>query len=132
MFTAIHLNGKKQCIYDARNQPNTDIIVRLINLLSSSDESLRKDVTECLRIIAQLKETFLAITEYMAREGHLQFLDEIFDSRVVISLADLLPATRDLEQPPILPSLKVKEYKAYAKALNYFLNKYDEAVSIGL
>ena len=68
----------------------------------------------------------------MAREGHLQFLDEIFGSRVVVSLADLLPATRDLEQPPILPSLKVKEYKTYSKALNYFLSRYEEAVEIAL
>ena len=62
MFTAIHLNGKKQCIYDNKQSINTDIIVRLITLLSNLDESLRKDVIECLRIIAQLKETFLAIT----------------------------------------------------------------------
>lgn len=108
MLTSIHLNGKKQCIYDSKGHVSTDIIVRLINLLSSSDESLRKDVIECLRIISQLKDTFLAITEYMAREGHLQFLDEIFGSRVVVSLADLLPEIRELEQPPILPSLKVK------------------------
>jgi hypothetical protein len=111
MFTSIHLNGKKQCIYDSNGEINTDIIVKLINLLSSPDSSLKKDVIECLRIISQLKDTFLAITEYMAREGHLQFLDEIFGSRVVVALADLLPATRDLEQPPILPSVKVKEYK---------------------
>ncbi len=50
----------------------------------------------------------------------------------MVALADLLPCTQELEQPPILPSLKVKDYKNYAKALNYFLVKYDEALDIAL
>lgn len=96
MLTSIHLNGKKQCIYDSKGVVTTDILVKLINLLPNKDQHLKKDVIECLRIISQLKDGFLAITEYMAREGHLQYIDEIFGSQVVVSLADLLPTTQAL------------------------------------
>jgi hypothetical protein len=33
MFTAIHLTGKKQCIYDKKGKVTTNIIVKLIKLL---------------------------------------------------------------------------------------------------
>ncbi len=33
MFTAIHLKGKKQCIYDQQGKVTTNIIVKLIKLL---------------------------------------------------------------------------------------------------
>ena len=33
MFIAIHLIGKKQCIYDKNNKVTTNIIVKLIKLL---------------------------------------------------------------------------------------------------
>jgi len=33
MFTAIHLTGKKQCIYGKNGKVNTSIIVKLIKLL---------------------------------------------------------------------------------------------------
>lgn len=125
MLTSIHLNGKKQCIYDAKGAISTEILTKLIKLLKSSDQLIKKDVVECLRIISQLKEIFLAITELMAKDSQLQFLNEIYSSKVVMALADLLPEARDLEQPPILPSLKVHEYKLYVKALNYFLNQFD-------
>jgi hypothetical protein len=33
MFTAIHLIGKKQCIYDDKGKVTTKIIVKLVKLL---------------------------------------------------------------------------------------------------
>ncbi len=75
MLTSIHLNGKKQCIYDSKGAVTSDTIVKLIGLFSTKDKHLKQDVIECLRIISQLKDGFLAITEYMAKEGLLQYID---------------------------------------------------------
>lgn len=39
MFTAIHLIGKKQCIYDKNNKITTNIIVKLIKLLEKDENA---------------------------------------------------------------------------------------------
>lgn len=50
MFTAIHLTGKKQCIYGKDGKVNTSIIVKLIKLLEKDEnatnvnEQIRMDI----------------------------------------------------------------------------------------
>lgn len=73
MFTAIHLTGKKQCIYGKNGKVNTSIIVKLIKLLEKDEdatnvnEQIRIDIRETLKIIAEERDGFLAIGDYMAR-----------------------------------------------------------------
>ena len=91
MLTAIHLDGKKQCIYNTSGDLDTDIIVKLITLLGKTEKDMRNDVIEALKIISQLPDGFTAITDYMARENLIPYLEEIFECQVVVSLAKLLP-----------------------------------------
>lgn len=39
MYTAIHLHGKKQCIYNIQGKVNTSLIVKLIRLLEKGEEA---------------------------------------------------------------------------------------------
>ena len=47
-------------------------------------------------------------------------------------LAKLLPNPATIENPPVLPSAYIDEYKKYAGSLNFFLGKYELALTIGL
>lgn len=66
MLTAIHLDGKKQCVYNEKGELDTDIVVKLIKLIRSTEGNTRSDVIETLKIISQLPDGFMAITNYMA------------------------------------------------------------------
>lgn len=75
MFTSINLIGKKQCIYNKEGQVDTKVIVKLTKLLGPTKtppkegestpcnvaETIKKDVRETLKIIAQEEDGFLAI-----------------------------------------------------------------------
>lgn len=58
MFTAIHLTGKKQCIYDKNGKVTTNIILKLIKLLEKDEtatnvnDQIKIDIRETLKIIA--------------------------------------------------------------------------------
>jgi hypothetical protein len=74
MFTAIHLTGKKQCIYGKNGKVTTNIIVKLIKLLEKDpktcnniSEQIKIDIRETLKIIAEERDGFLAIADYMSR-----------------------------------------------------------------
>ena len=67
MLTAIHLDGKKQCIYNEKGQLDTDIITKLIKLLGTIGGESRNDIIEGLKIIAQLPDGLLAMTDYMSK-----------------------------------------------------------------
>lgn len=135
MFTAIHLTGKKQCIYDKNGIVNTGIIVKLIKLLEKDEtainvnEQIKVDIRETLKIIAEERDGFLAIADYMARETNIKHIEDIFGPKIIIALAQLLPKVKDIEEPPTLPSNKVSEYKIYAKTINYFINKQPAPIS---
>lgn len=91
MFTAINLQGKKQCIYREGNV-DTKIIVKLIKLLGpiksglkegekavcQVNEIVKEDVKECLKIIAQENDGFLAIADYMSKEADINHIENIF------------------------------------------------------
>ena len=55
MFSASHLLGKKECIYDENGKVTTKIVVKIIKLLDSDtiDEVVKTDVRETLKIISQ-------------------------------------------------------------------------------
>lgn len=57
---------------------------------------------------------------------------QVFGPRVITALADLLPKTSQLENPPILPSEKVVEYKSYCIAICFFILNHDEAHKIAV
>jgi len=59
-------------------------------------------------------------------------LDEVFGPRVLSSLALLLPSTSELENPPIIPEEKEKEYKIYCVAICFFILNYEEALKIAV
>lgn len=76
MFTAIDLQGKKQCIYNGEGQVDTKILVKLIKLLDKESLNLhtRNDVMEALKIIAQEGDGFLAIANYMSRNSDIKHI----------------------------------------------------------
>lgn len=141
MFSAIHLQGKKQCIY--KNQKiDTKIIIKLIKLLGPIKSGLKEgekpvcqvcdlvkgDVKEALKIISQEHDAFLAIADYMSKEADIVDIESIFGCEFIVSLAELLPKASDVAEPPTLPSNKINDYKAYAKTINHFLSKYPQAL----
>jgi ABC-type uncharacterized transport system ATPase subunit len=93
MFTAIHLTGKKQCIYGKNGKTNTAIIVKLIKLLEKDEtatnvnDQIKTDIRETLKIIAEERDGFLAIADYMARETNIKHIDDIFGPKIIIALA---------------------------------------------
>jgi hypothetical protein len=64
----------------------------------------------------------LAIADYMSKNTDIKHIEDIFNSKIIIPLAILLPKVKDIAEPPTLPSNKIGDYKAYAKTVNYFLN----------
>lgn len=134
MFTSINLLGKKQCIYNAEGKVDTTILVKLIKLLEKEDlgETTRNDVKESLKIISQENDGFLAVADYMSKTIDIKHIERIFGSTVIIPLAKLLPSVQEVQEPPTLPSNKINDFKAYAKTINYFLEKESVAVEIAL
>ena len=102
MFTAIHLIGKKQCIYAKTGKVDTRIIVKLIKLLEKDEteinvnEQIKKDIRETLKIIAEEKDGFLAIADYMARETDIKHIEDIFGPKIIVALAELLPKVKEV------------------------------------
>ena len=47
-------------------------------------------------------------------------------------MALLLPKVKEVADPPTLPTAKTSEYKAYAKTINYFLNKDQNALDFAI
>jgi hypothetical protein len=87
MLTAINLTGKKQFIYNKQDQIDTSIIVKLVKLLGPTktpppndeplcevDETVKGDVKETLKIIAQEEDGFMAIAEHMSREADIMHI----------------------------------------------------------
>jgi hypothetical protein len=88
MLTAINLTGKKQFIYNKEGQVDTSIIIKLVKLLGPTktpssepnealsvvDDTIKGDVKETLKIIAQEEDGFLAIAEYMSREADISHI----------------------------------------------------------
>jgi hypothetical protein len=114
MFTAINLQGKKQCIYEGDGsrqnaKVDTKIIVKLIKLLDqeSLNEHTRNDVMETLKIIAQETDGFLAIADYMSINSDIKHIERIFGPTIIIPLAKLLPCVQEVAEPPTLPSNKI-------------------------
>ena len=98
MFTAINLQGKKQCIYNREGKVDTKILVKLIKLLDKEDlnSHTRNDVMETLKIIAQEGDGFLAIANYMSRNSDIKHIEEIFGATIIIPLAQLLPKVNEV------------------------------------
>lgn len=93
---------------------------------------METDVKEALKIIAQEDDGFLAIADYMSKEADIKHIEDIFGSSIIIALAKLLPKVSEVADPPTLPSNKINDYKSYAKVINHFLQKNQDAVQIGL
>ena len=76
---------------------------------------------EALKIISQETDGFLAIADYMSKNSDIKHIEQIFGSTIIIPLAKLLPNVAEIAEPPTLPSNKINDYKAYTKAINYFM-----------
>lgn len=87
---------------------------------------------EALKIISQETDGFLAIADYMSKNSDIKHIEQIFGSTIIIPLAKLLPSVAEVTEPPTLPSNKINDYKAYAKAINYFMEKDKAATEIAL
>lgn len=111
MFTAINLDGKKQCIYSQEDitKVDTKILVKLIKLLDKDElnENTRNDVMETLKIIAQENDGFTAIGDYMSRNSDIKHIERIFGSTIIIPLAQLLPCLSEVAEPPTFPSNQI-------------------------
>lgn len=82
-----------------------------------------------MKIIAEEKNGFLAIADYMARESNIKHIEDIFGPKIIVALTELLPKVQEVDDPPTLPSNKINQLKTYAKTINYFLNKDPPSVS---
>lgn len=85
-----------------------------------------------MKIISQENDGFLAVADYMSKNIDIKHIERIFGSTVIIPLAKLLPSVQEVQEPPTLPSNKINDFKAYAKTINYFLEKESIAVEIAL
>jgi hypothetical protein len=94
MFTAINLEGKKQCVYGQDGKVDTAILVKLIKLLDaeSLSETTRCDIMEALKIISQEQDGFLAVADHMAKTADIKHVERIFGSTIIVPLARLLPS----------------------------------------
>lgn len=73
-------------------------------MIATIEGNSRNDIIESLKIIAQLPDGLLAMTDYMSKENLIPYLEEIFGCDVVVPLAKLLPNPASIESPPVLPS----------------------------
>ena len=87
---------------------------------------------ETLKIIAQEDDGFLAIADYMSKEADIKHIEAIFGPSFIIALGKLLPKVSQIADPPTLPSNRINDFKAYTKVINFFLDKYEEAIQIAL
>lgn len=87
---------------------------------------------ESMKIISQETDGFLAVADYMSKNIDIKHIERIFGSTIIIPLAKLLPSVQEISEPPTLPSAKINDFKAYAKTINYFLQKDNAALDIAL
>lgn len=125
MFTAINLEGKKQCVYGQDGKVDTAILVKLIKLLDaeSLSETTRCDIMEALKIISQEQDGFLAVADHMAKTADIKHVERIFGATIIVPLARLLPSVEEVLEPPTLPSNRINDFKAYARTINHFIQK---------
>lgn len=125
MFTAINLEGKKQCVYGLDGKVDTAILVKLIKLLDaeSLSETTRCDIMEALKIISQEQDGFLAVADHMAKTADIKHVERIFGATIIVPLARLLPSVEEVIEPPTLPSNRINDFKAYARTINHFIQK---------
>ncbi len=61
---------------------------------------------------------------------NIQLYSKIYGYSCVKGLAALLPKTRELERPPLLPEKETDNLKKFNYALCYFINKKEEALNL--
>jgi len=135
MSCSIHLDGKKQIVYEEDQNGEPRIIKLMINRLmeyegQESHPDLRKNLKVALTNVAELPDGFLKICHELADPDKVQILDEIFGPKSVKALHQLLPKLSDYENPPdIIGSpleLEIENYRKYLKAMSLIFEKYKE------
>mmetsp|Transcript_17693 Transcript_17693/g.29918 ORF Transcript_17693/g.29918 Transcript_17693/m.29918 type:complete len:227 (-) Transcript_17693:42-722(-) len=137
MSCSIHLDGKKQIVYELDENDLPRIIRLMINRLMTQQDmpDLRKNLKVALINVAELPDGFLKICHELSDK--VDILDEIFGPRSVKALHQLLPKLSQYENPPEIRGteleLQIEDCRKYLKAMAMIFQKYkDEAASVAM
>ncbi|CAG9316912.1 unnamed protein product [Blepharisma stoltei] len=126
MTVTIELEGKNQAVGLKKND-KFKVLERLFELLKGEHEDIRINAKQCFHNIADLPEGFDKSVTLLS--SNLPILDEVFGIRAIKPLIRLLPKLNTYENPPHISPQKLPFYQQYVKAINFLIEKYEDAES---